>query len=101
MWLGNSLLWNWMDRNLVAPAAGARTQTPEPVGSIWLLHSGAFYYAEKTLLAGAAIFGVGWGLAGFCPGPVLVGAAAGLRDAWVFVPAMLAGGWIAGRVFPR
>lgn len=53
MWIGNSLLWNWMDRNLVAPTTGARTQTPEPVGSIWLLHSGAFYYAEKTLLAGA------------------------------------------------
>ena len=56
---------------------------------------------DRRLLAGAAIFGVGWGLAGFCPGPALVGAAAGLPDAWVFVPAMLAGGWIAGRVFPR
>ena len=56
---------------------------------------------DRKLLAGAAIFGVGWGLAGFCPGPVLVGAAAGLRDAWIFVPAMLAGGWIAGRLFAR
>jgi uncharacterized membrane protein YedE/YeeE len=56
---------------------------------------------DRRLLAGAAIFGVGWGLAGFCPGPVLVGAAAGLRDAWVFVPAMLAGGWLAGRTFAR
>jgi len=53
MWIGNSLLWNWIDRNLVARAEGARTQTPEPVGAIWLLHSGAFYYMEKTLLAGA------------------------------------------------
>ena len=32
---------------------------------------------DLRLLAGAAIFGVGWGLAGYCPGPVLVGAAAG------------------------
>lgn len=56
---------------------------------------------DAKLIAGAAIFGVGWGLAGFCPGPVLVGVAAGLRDAWVFVPAMLAGGWVAGRVFAR
>lgn len=46
---------------------------------------------DGRLLAGAAIFGIGWGLAGFCPGPALVGAAAGLRDAWVFLPAMLAG----------
>ncbi|MDH5235066.1 MAG: urate hydroxylase PuuD [Gemmatimonadota bacterium] len=53
MWIGNSLLWNWIDRSLVPRADGARTQTPEPVGSIWLLHSGAFYYMEKTLLAGA------------------------------------------------
>ena len=34
---------------------------------------------DTRLLLGAAIFGIGWGLAGFCPGPVLVGAAAGLR----------------------
>ncbi len=53
MWIGNSFLWNWMDRNLEPPGAGARAMTPEPTGSIWLLHSGAFYYAEKTLLAGA------------------------------------------------
>lgn len=53
MWIGNSLLWNWIDRNLVARGEGAASQTPEPVGSIWLLHSGAFYYMEKTLLAGA------------------------------------------------
>lgn len=53
---------------------------------------------DRRLIAGAAIFGVGWGLAGFCPGPVLVGAAAGVRDAWLFVPAMLAGSWFAGRI---
>jgi uncharacterized protein len=53
---------------------------------------------DTRLIAGAAIFGIGWGLAGFCPGPVLVGAAAGLRDAWIFVPAMLAGSFVAGRL---
>lgn len=52
---------------------------------------------DARLLAGAAIFGIGWGLAGFCPGPALVGVAAGLRDAWIFVPAMLAGSFVAGR----
>jgi hypothetical protein len=53
---------------------------------------------DARLLTGAAIFGVGWGLAGFCPGPALVGVAAGLADAWVFLPAMIAGGWVAGRI---
>jgi hypothetical protein len=53
---------------------------------------------DARLLAGAAIFGIGWGLAGFCPGPALVGVAAGLADAWVFLPAMIAGSWVAGRI---
>jgi hypothetical protein len=46
---------------------------------------------DRPLLFGAAIFGVGWGLIGFCPGPALVGLAGGLQDAMIFVPAMLAG----------
>jgi uncharacterized membrane protein YedE/YeeE len=46
---------------------------------------------DRPLLIGSAIFGVGWGLAGFCPGPLLVGVAAGVRDALIFLPAMLAG----------
>ena len=55
---------------------------------------------DVRLITGAAIFGIGWGLAGFCPGPALVGTVAGLRDAWVFIPAMLAGGFVAGRLMP-
>ncbi|SPA49297.1 DUF6691 family protein [Cupriavidus taiwanensis] len=43
------------------------------------------------LLLGSAAFGVGWGLAGFCPGPALVALAAGYAKAWGFVAAMLAG----------
>jgi len=46
---------------------------------------------DRRLLLGSAIFGIGWGLVGFCPGPALVGLAGGLRDGMVFVPAMLAG----------
>lgn len=48
---------------------------------------------DRRLLLGSAIFGVGWGLVGYCPGPALVGLAGGLRDAMVFVPAMLAGSY--------
>jgi uncharacterized membrane protein len=50
MWIGNSLLFNWLDRSL-QPAAGPG-QTRSPLGRIWLLHSGGFYYVEKTLLEG-------------------------------------------------
>ncbi len=46
---------------------------------------------DRPLLLGSAIFGVGWALIGYCPGPALVGLAGGLRDAVIFVPAMLAG----------
>ncbi len=50
MWIGNSLLFNWIDRSLERPDRDGIT--PQPVGTIWLLHSGGFYYVEKTLLAG-------------------------------------------------
>jgi uncharacterized membrane protein YedE/YeeE len=56
---------------------------------------------DGRLLAGAAVFGVGWGLAGLCPGPALVAFAAGVADAWIFLPAMIAGSWLAGRVGSR
>jgi uncharacterized membrane protein YedE/YeeE len=43
------------------------------------------------LLSGAALFGVGWGLVGYCPGPALVALSLGAPAALVFVVAMLAG----------
>ena len=43
------------------------------------------------LVMGSAVFGVGWGLAGFCPGPALVALGAGFPKAWGFVAAMLCG----------
>jgi uncharacterized membrane protein YedE/YeeE len=46
---------------------------------------------DKPLLAGSALFGVGWGLGGYCPGPALLGAASGNLPAAVFVVAMIAG----------
>jgi uncharacterized membrane protein YedE/YeeE len=49
---------------------------------------------DVPLVAGAAMFGVGWGLAGYCPGPALVALAAGVQSAVVFVPAMIAGSLI-------
>jgi uncharacterized membrane protein YedE/YeeE len=46
---------------------------------------------EARLVLGSLMFGVGWGLAGFCPGPALVALGAGYGKAVVFVVAMLAG----------
>ncbi|MCS6915508.1 MAG: YeeE/YedE family protein [Myxococcales bacterium] len=46
---------------------------------------------DRKLLAGSALFGVGWGLAGFCPGPALVSLPSLQASAWVFVGAMAAG----------
>jgi uncharacterized membrane protein YedE/YeeE len=46
---------------------------------------------DAKLLIGSAIFGVGWGLAGFCPGPGLVSAGTGSQSALVFVGAMIVG----------
>lgn len=55
---------------------------------------------DTRLLAGAALFGVGWGLGGFCPGPGLVSAAAGSVPAVVFVLGMTIG-MFAEQVFSR
>jgi len=54
---------------------------------------------DARLLAGSALFGVGWGLAGFCPGPAVTALASGLAPVFVFVAAMVAGMALYKRVF--
>lgn len=49
---------------------------------------------DRPLIIGAAIFGAGWGLAGFCPGPGISAAALGGAAPWAFVATMLAGIWV-------
>lgn len=46
---------------------------------------------DAKLVGGAALFGIGWGMAGYCPGPALVSAAKGTPTVLLFVAAMLAG----------
>ncbi len=46
---------------------------------------------DSRLVLGSLAFGVGWGLAGFCPGPALVAIASGVREAGVFGAAMVVG----------
>ncbi len=55
---------------------------------------------DRRLALGAAIFGAGWGLAGFCPGPALVALGTGAPQAVWFVLAMLAGMAIVDRLPP-
>jgi len=50
---------------------------------------------DARVTVGPAIFGFGWGLSGFCPGPALTAVGSGTTGALVFVPAMLAGMWLA------
>lgn len=46
---------------------------------------------EPRLMAGAALFGIGWGIAGYCPGPALTSLASGSRSAAILVAAMIVG----------
>jgi uncharacterized protein len=46
---------------------------------------------DARLVSGAALFGIGWGLSGFCPGPAITSLALLAKGTLVFVPAMLAG----------
>lgn len=50
---------------------------------------------DWPVVAGPAIFGIGWGLGGFCPGPALTALGLGEPGTLVFVPAMVAGMWAA------
>jgi uncharacterized membrane protein YedE/YeeE len=49
---------------------------------------------DARLCVGALLFGVGWGLGGYCPGPSIVSLATGSAPVLVFVAAMLAGMWL-------
>lgn len=53
---------------------------------------------DTRLVTGAALFGIGWGLAGFCPGPALTAALTGGVPALTFLAAMLAGMALARRL---
>jgi hypothetical protein len=76
-------------RRLARPAFGSMFPPPPASG------------LDRRLLAGAALFGIGWGLSGYCPGPAVAAFAAGARAALWFTPSMLLGMWIYQRFFER
>lgn len=56
---------------------------------------------DRRLIIGSMAFGIGWGIAGICPGPALVALGAGSTGAAIFVAAMLAGMFIFERLQRR
>lgn len=97
-----TLLPGW-DPSLLLVMGAAVTVTF--VGYRWALRSPPLFEAEhsvptnriidRKLVTGAVIFGLGWGLAGYCPGPALAGLASGSVEPLVFVAALVAGSQIA------
>lgn len=56
---------------------------------------------DVPLVLGALIFGAGWALAGYCPGPAIAALGAGIPKIGFFVPAMIAGMWLGRAIRAR
>ncbi len=69
----------WRSKKRSVPLLASRFATPDRQG------------IDRPLVAGSLIFGVGWGLSGFCPGPAIVSSAFGDWRVWVFVAAVVVG----------
>ncbi len=84
------------DPSLLMVMGGAVAVTLAFFGPLIRKHHLEFPKAiDLRLVAGAAIFGLGWGLGGYCPGPALTALANLTAEALVFVAAMIAGGLFA------
>ena len=92
---------NWSPALLFTMGAGILVSF---AGYRWVLHRGSVLEdklqlptnnnLDRRLLTGAAIFGVGWGFAGFCPGPAIVGLSTGMIEPLLFVAALIVGSQI-------
>ncbi|HEX7813355.1 MAG TPA: DUF6691 family protein [Burkholderiales bacterium] len=49
---------------------------------------------DGPLVVGTALFGIGWGISGYCPGPAIASLAAPNWETWVFIPAVLLGAFV-------
>jgi len=71
------LMWRIVAKLRTPPFGTAFPDPPSPL-------------VDARLVGGAAIFGIGWGLSGYCPGPALVSLVSGVTGSFVFCVAMLA-----------
>lgn len=85
----NALVWWILVRRREKPLFAEAFQLPTRTEIDW------------RLIVGATLFGVGWGLGGYCPGPGVASMFVGGRSVALFVGAMLAGMWLFGRVESR
>ena len=76
----------WLTPRRAKPLAADKFELPERTD------------IDAKLLVGAVLFGVGWGLAGYCPGPAFASLLTGSTDVLTFVLAMVGGMWLANRV---
>jgi len=81
--MGGAVLVGWVAFRF------ARKRTVSFLGGA--MHLPAARHIDRALIFGSLTFGVGWGLAGYCPGPAVVSFGAGQDKAVVFVIAMIAG----------
>jgi uncharacterized membrane protein YedE/YeeE len=75
--------------------------TPRPGNKPWLAPSFQLPTRrdiDAKLVLGAALFGIGWGLAGYCPGPALASLLTGGEDVLIFVASLAVGMWAARRI---
>lgn len=93
----------WSPRLMFVMAAAIAVHAP---AYLWIRRGRQPWFAERfaiptrrdidaKLLSGAALFGVGWGISGFCPGPSVVALASGGSSTIVFVLALAAGSSVA------
>jgi uncharacterized protein len=76
--------------------AAARRRTRSWTGDLMEIPTSTVI--DRRLIVGGVLFGIGWGIGGFCPGPALVAMGSGLGSAWLFVVAMVAGMVLHDRV---
>lgn len=91
--MGGALITTFIGYRLVlrrpAPLIEARFQVPTNSA------------IDARLIGGSAVFGLGWGIAGFCPGAALPALATGKLEVLAFVGALLAGIWVARLILAR